>query len=41
MMSLDKSRVPKLNDSSKKFIPKKQLKSSNDPFVEKAKKTRN
>ena len=33
-MSLDKSRIPKLSDSSRKFIPKKQLKAMNDTFVE-------
>ena len=40
-MSLDKSRTPKLSDSSKKFIPKKQRKSMTDPFVERTEKTRN
>ena len=33
-MSLDKSRIPKLNVSSRKFIPEKQRKAMNDPFVE-------
>ena len=33
-MSLDKSRILKLIDSSRKFIPKKQRKAMNDPFVE-------
>ena len=33
-MSLDKSRIPKLGDSSSKFIPEKQRKAMNDPFVE-------
>ena len=33
-MSLDKSRIPKLSDSSRKFIPEKQRKAMNDPFVE-------
>ena len=32
-MSLDKSRIPKLGDSSRKFIPEKQRKAMNDPFV--------
>ena len=32
-MSLDKSRIPKLSDSSRKFIPEKQRKAMNDPFV--------
>ena len=41
MMSLDKSRIPKLSDSSRKFIPKKQKKSMNDPFVERTVKNRN
>ena len=40
-MSLDKSRIPTLNDSSRKFIPKKQRKSMNDHFVEKTERTRN
>ena len=39
-MSLDKSRIPKLSDSSEKFIPKKQRKSMNDPFVERIARTR-
>ena len=33
-MSLDKSRIPKLGDSSSKFIPEKQRKAMTDPFVE-------
>ena len=33
-MILDKSRIPKLSDSSRKFIPEKQRKAMNDPFVE-------
>ena len=40
-MSLDKSSIPKLSDSSMKLIPKKQRKSRKDSFVEKIKKTRN
>ena len=40
-MSLDKSRIPKISDSSRKFIPKKQRKSMNDTFVERTKKIRN
>ena len=40
-MSLDKSRIPKLSDSSTKLIPKKQRKSMNDHFVERTEKTRN
>ena len=34
------SRIPKLSDSSRKFIPKKQRKSMNDPFVERIARTR-
>ena len=33
-MSLYKSRIPKLSDSSRKFIPEKQRKTRSDPFVE-------
>ena len=33
-MSLEKSRKPKLSDSSRKLIPEKQRKAMNDPFVE-------
>ena len=40
-MSVDKSRIPKLGDSSRKFIPEKQKKAMNDPFVEKITRTRN
>ena len=40
-MILDKSRIPKLSDSSGKFIPKKQAKLMNDPFGERTEKTRN
>ena len=39
-MSLDKSRIPKLSDNSRKCIPKNQRKSMNDPFVEKIARTR-
>ena len=38
-MSLDKSRIPKLSDSSKKFIPEKQVTAMNDPFVERLTRT--
>ena len=31
--------VPKLSDSSRKFITKKQRKTMNDPFVERTEKT--
>ena len=33
-MSLDKSRIPKLGDSSMKLIPEKQRRAMTDPFVE-------
>ena len=39
-MSLDKSRVPRLSDSSRKFIPEKQRKAMNDPFVERITRNR-
>ena len=39
-MSLDKSRIPKLSDSSRKFIPEKQRRAMNDPFVERTTRTR-
>ena len=39
-MSLDKSRIPKLSDSSRKFIPKKERNSMKDPFMEKIARTR-
>ena len=39
-MSLDKSRIPKLGDSSRKFIPEKQRKARTDPFVERITRTR-
>ena len=32
--SLEKSRIPKPSDSSRKFIPEKQRKAMSDPFVE-------
>ena len=39
-MSLYKSRIPKLSDSSRKFIPERQRKAMNDPFLERIKRTR-
>ena len=39
-MSLDKSRIPKRGNSSRKFIPEKQRKSMTDPFVERITRTR-
>ena len=39
-MSLDKSRIPKLSDSSRIFIPEKQRKAMTDPFVERIIRTR-
>ena len=39
-MSMDKSRIPKLSDSSRKFIPEKQRKAMNHPFVERIAQTR-
>ena len=39
-MSLGKTRIPKLGDSSRKFIPEKQRKTVNDPFVERITRTR-
>ena len=39
-MSLDNSRIPKLGDSSRKFIPEKQRKAMTDPFVERIARTR-
>ena len=39
-ISLDKSRIPKLSDSSRKFIPEKQRKAMNDLFVERIAQTR-
>ena len=39
-MSLDKSRIAKRGNSSRKFIPKKQRKTMNEPFVERMTRTR-
>ena len=39
-MSLDKSRTPKQNDSSRKLLPEKQRKAMNDPFVERIARAR-
>ena len=39
-MSLDKSRIPKLSESSRKFIPEKLRKAMNDPFVDRITRTR-
>ena len=39
-MSLDKSKIPKLSENSRKFIPEKQRKTMNDPFVERITGTR-
>ena len=39
-MSLDKSIICKLGDSSRKFIPEKQRKAMTDPFVERITRTR-
>ena len=39
-MNLDNSRIPKLSDCSRKFIPEKQRKAMNDPFVEKITRNR-
>ena len=39
-MSLDKSRIPKLSDSSRKFIPEKHRKAMNGTFVERITRTR-
>ena len=39
-MSVDKSRIPELSDSSRKFIPEKQRKPMNDSFVERITRTR-
>ena len=38
--SQDKSRILKVGDSSRKFIPAKQRKAMNDPFVERMTRTR-
>ena len=40
-MSLDKSKIPKLSDSLRNLIPKKQRKSMNDPLLQRTEKTRN
>ena len=37
-MSLDKSRIPKRGNSSRKFIPRKQRKTMTDPFVDRIKR---
>ena len=39
-MSLDKSRIPKRGNSSRKFIPEKQRKTMTDPFVDWIKQSR-
>ena len=39
-MSLDKSRIPKRGNSSRKFIPEKQRKAMTDPFLERITRTR-
>ena len=39
-MSVDKSRIPKRGDSSRKFIPEKQRKAMTDPFVKRITRTR-
>ena len=39
-INLDKSRIPKQGDSSRKFIPEKQKKAMNGPFVERITRTR-
>ena len=39
-MSLDKSRIPKRGNSSRKFIPEKQKKTMTDPFVDWIKRSR-
>ena len=39
-MSLDKSRIPKRSNSSRKLIPEEQRKSMTDPFVERITRTR-
>ena len=39
-MSLDKSRISKLGDSSRNFIPEKQRRAITDPFVERITRTR-
>ena len=39
-MSLDKSRIPKRGNSSRKVIPKKLRKTMTDPFVDRIKRDR-
>ena len=39
-MSLDKSRIPKRGNGSRKFISEKQRKAITDPFVERITRTR-
>ena len=39
-ISLDESRIPKLGDSSRKFIPERQRKAMTDLFVERITQTR-
>ena len=39
-MSLDKSSIPKLGDSSRKFLPEKQRRAMTDPFVERITRSR-
>ena len=39
-MSLDKSRIPKIGNSSRKFIPEEQRKTMTDPFVDWIKQAR-
>ena len=39
-MSLDKSRIPKRGNSSRKFIPEKRRKTMTDPFVDWIKRAR-
>ena len=39
-MSLDKSRIPKLSDSSRKFIPEKQRNVISDAFEKRIARTR-
>ena len=39
-MSLDKSRIPKRGNSSRKFIPEEQRKKMTDPFVDWIKQAR-
>ena len=39
-MSLDKSRIPKGGNSSRKFIPKKQRRAKTEPFVERITRAR-